>query len=32
MTKHELIEKVLETARHEHDRDMTLADMGAALG
>lgn len=31
MTKHELIEKALETARHEHDRNMTLADMGAAL-
>lgn len=31
MTKHEVIEKALETARHEHDRNMTLADMGAAL-
>lgn len=30
MTKHELIEKALETARHEHDRNMTLADMGGA--
>ena len=31
MTKHELIEKALETARNSHERAMTLADMGAAL-
>ena len=31
MTKRELIEKALETARNSHERAMTLADMGAAL-
>ena len=31
MTKRELIEKAMETARNSPERAMTLADMGAAL-
>lgn len=31
MTKRELIEKALETARNARDRNLTLTDMGAAL-
>lgn len=31
MTKRELIEKALETARNARERNLTLTDMGAAL-